>query len=83
VDASFEAPKGTWRLSYKTETGDGGRNGVVDIVVLSKTKQTLTAAYNLQGAASGVLKVKEDQPEYLLEVKSFGPRWHVAVEQLQ
>lgn len=77
---TFEAPAGTWRLSYKTEQGDGGKNGVVDILVLSKSHQTLTAAYNLQGAAAGVLSVKEQQPEYFLEVKSFGPRWHIAIE---
>ena len=74
---------GTWRLAYKTEQGEGGRNGVVDIIVMSKTNQTLTAAYNLQGAASGVLTVKEAEPEYFLQVKSFGPRWRIAVERLE
>ncbi len=76
----FEPPAGVWRLTYKTEQGDGGRNGVVDIIVMSKTNHTLTAAYNLQGAASGVLSVKEIEPEYFLQVKSFGPRWRIAVE---
>lgn len=79
----FEPPPGTWRLAYKTEQGDGGRNGVVDIIVVSKTNQTLTAAYNLQGAASGVLSVREVEPEYFIQVKSFGPRWRIAVERLE
>ena len=79
----FEPPPGTWRLAYKTEQGDGGRNGVVDIIVMSKTNHTLTAAYNLQGAASGVLTVKEVEPEYFVQVKSFGPRWRIAVERLE
>jgi len=79
----FEPPPGTWRLAYKTEQGDGGRNGVVDIVVMSKANHTLTAAYNLQGPVSGVLTVKEAEPEYFLLVKSFGPRWRIAVERLE
>ena len=76
----FERPAGTWRLAYKTEQGDGGRNGVVDIIVMSKANRILTAAYNLQGPTSGVLTVKADEPEYFAEVKSFGPRWRIAIE---
>lgn len=81
--AQFERPQGRWRLVYKTEAGDAGKNGVADIVVRSKDNQIVTAAYNLQGGTDGVLTIKGEQSEYFLEVKSFGPRWRVAVERLE
>jgi hypothetical protein len=80
IRESFERPQGTWRLSYKTESGEPGKNGVVDIIVRTKDNQMVAAAYNLQGAASGILRVKSEQPEYFVEISSFGPRWWIAVE---
>ena len=80
IRESFERPKGSWRLSYTTESGEPGKNGVVDIVVRTKDNQMVTADYNLQGASSGILSVRGEQPEYFIEVSSFGPRWRIAVE---
>ncbi len=80
IRESFERPTGNWRLSYTTEPGEPGKNGVVDIVVRTKDNRMATAAYNLQGASAGILRVTGEQPEYFIEISSFGPRWRIAVE---
>ena len=80
-ESAIRTASGRWRLVYKTEPGDAGKNGVSDIVVRSKDNPIVTAAYNLQGGTDGVVTIKGEQTaEYFLEVKSFGPRWRVAVE---
>jgi hypothetical protein len=76
----FERPAGPWRLSYHTDAGDAARSAVVDVLVWTKDNQLAAAAYNLQGTTSGTLTIKREQPEYFVEVKSFGPRWRIAIE---
>jgi hypothetical protein len=77
----FARPPNLWRLAYKTEAGETGTTGVVDIIVRNTEDRMLTAAYNLQSTAAGFLTVKEEHPEYYIEVSSHGPRWQVAIEQ--
>ena len=81
VRETFARPPGAWRLSYKTEPGELGKSGVVDIIVRSPDERMVTAAYNLQGSTSGTLMVKGEQPQFIIEISSFGPRWRIAVEQ--
>jgi hypothetical protein len=77
----FPRPPHPWRLSYRTEPGEPGNTGVVDIIVRNKDDRMMTAAYNLQSAVAGSLTVKEEHPEYYIEVTSHGPKWQVAIEE--
>jgi hypothetical protein len=78
----FARPTGPWRISYKTDAGETRTTGVVDVIVRTKQDRMVTAAYNLQSVVAGHLTVREEHPEYYIEVRSQGPSWRVAVEQI-
>lgn len=80
VKERFDRPAGVWRLSYTTDAGTAARSGVVDITVWTKDNKLMASAYNVQGTAAGHLHVKGEQPEYFVEVRSFGPRWRIVIE---
>lgn len=79
----FTPPSRGWRIAYKTTASASVPTGLVDVVVRSKDHKMVTAAYNLKGGVSGILIVPDEESEYYLDVRSYGPDWWVAVEQSQ
>jgi hypothetical protein len=80
---SFTSPSREWRIAYKTTVSRAAPTGVVDVVVRTKDRKMVTGAFNIHGGVSAILIVVGEEGEYYLDVKSYGPDWWVAVEQLQ
>ncbi len=72
---------GTWRVAWKTTTGDPDPIGSVSIAVRKATGELVKLANNLgQKIMSGNFQVLSSPGEYYLEIESADRNWHVAAE---
>jgi hypothetical protein len=77
----FTTKTPSWRVSWKTLTGDPDPIGSISITVRTGEGQLVTLANNLgQKFTSGNFNVLSKPGEHFLQIDSADRNWHVAVE---
>lgn len=80
----FKTSTASWRVSWKTTTGDPDPIGTISIAVRTGGDELVTQANNLgQKVFSGTFNVNSPAGEHYLEIESADRNWQVAAEQSQ